>query len=92
MPRRVPLYPHSQAHAVKIDFASTILTTPRFKAGITPEVALFLANMLGELLANEKHSSYIVTLLRNLNVLVLMFKYLSPHAGMNSSRSRTSTP
>jgi hypothetical protein len=73
-------------HDVKIDFSSTILTTPRFKAGVTPEVALLLASMLGNLFATQKHSSYVYMALRNLNILVLMFKYHCPHSGTNSSR------
>jgi hypothetical protein len=52
MPRSVSYASLSQTHGVKIEFSSTILTTPRFKAGVTPEIALIFSNMLENLLAN----------------------------------------
>jgi|688.fasta_scaffold66617_2 hypothetical protein len=61
-------------YAIKIDFTTAILTTPRFKSSITPELAITLTSILRDLLANQKHSIHIFIVLTNLNYIVLMFK------------------
>lgn len=63
-------------HFIKIDFTSTILTTPRFKSGITPDVAISFSAILGEMLGSQKHATYVYLAMKNINSIVMMFKYL----------------
>jgi hypothetical protein len=57
-----------------IDTTSAILNTPLFKQAITPEVGIALTSCLGEVMATNKHSTYIRAAMDNINTIVLLFK------------------
>ena len=71
----------SSSHPIINDFATAVLSNPRFKSAVSPEVGIALTKTLREVMVTSKRSTYVRNAMGHLNCIVNTFKYLSIHAG-----------